>query len=321
MAKTEKKTVQQEEVSEVENQENLEENTTSTETDNQEEKQPQKEIKKVFTIKDLLDAGVHFGHRTMRWNPKMSPYIYGSRNNIHIIDLTQTAIMMKEACRILREVAKKRGKILFVCTKKQGAKMVRQLAKDNNQFFVTNKWLGGMLTNWKIISQSIRKMKMLENQINSDELLKKEKVVLNRTLDKMKNNLEGIAGMGGLPDLIFVIDSVKEALAIHEARTLGIPVMAIADTNSDPDVIDYIIPGNDDSIKAIQLYCDAINATLSDVKVVRTEKKDFVKKNNSQNKKVSNKDGFKGKKDTAKNTKKPTFKKTEKTEDKKEKKE
>lgn len=269
----------QEEVLENEEMENPEEETA--------EEQPAE--KRTFTIKDMLDAGVHFGHRTMRWNPKMTPYIYGARNNVHIIDLTQTAIMLTEACRILREIAKKKGKILFVCTKKQGAKSVKELAEKNNQFYVTHKWLGGMLTNWKTVSQSIRKIKSIENQLantEEDNLLKKEKVVLTKSLEKLQDNFSGIRTMGGLPDLIFVIDSVKESLAIHEARNLGIPVMAIADTNSDPDVIDYIIPGNDDSIKAIQLYCDAIDDSLNDIKIVRTEKKPVAKKT-LQSKKAS----------------------------------
>lgn len=269
----------QEEVLENEEMENPEEETA--------EEQPAE--KRTFTIKDMLDAGVHFGHRTMRWNPKMAPYIYGARNNVHIIDLTQTAIMLTEACRILREIAKKKGKILFVCTKKQGAKSVKELAEKNNQFYVTHKWLGGMLTNWKTVSQSIRKIKSIENQLantEEDNLLKKEKVVLTKSLEKLQDNFSGIRTMGGLPDLIFVIDSVKESLAIHEARNLGIPVMAIADTNSDPDVIDYIIPGNDDSIKAIQLYCDAIDDSLNDIKIVRTEKKPVAKKT-LQSKKAS----------------------------------
>ncbi|MDR0571631.1 MAG: 30S ribosomal protein S2 [Rickettsiales bacterium] len=232
------------------------------------------EGKKDFTLKDMLDAGVHFGHRTMRWNPKMAPYIYGARNNIHIIDLTQTAIMLNEACRILHEVAKKKGKILFVCTKKQGSKSIKELAEKHDQFYVNHKWLGGMLTNWKTISQSIRKMKSIENKLvgQEDKVLKKEAVVMNKVLTKLKNNLDGIKTIGTVPDLIFVVDTVKESLAIREARSLGIPVMAIIDTNSDPDLIDYPIPGNDDSIKAIQLYCDAIDSALSDVKIIRTEK-------------------------------------------------
>jgi small subunit ribosomal protein S2 len=238
------------------------------------------ENKTKITMRDMLDAGVHFGHRTMRWNPKMAPYIYGARNNIHIIDLIQTVIMLEEACRILREVAKKKGKILFVCTKKQGAKSIEELAIKNNQFYVTHKWLGGMLTNWKTISQSIRKIKSIENKMGGQEegrVLKKEGVVLNKVLTKLKNNLDGIKSIGTLPDLLFVVDTQKESLAIREAKSLGIPVMAIIDTNSDPDLIDYPIPGNDDSIKAIQLYCSAIDSSLNDIKIVRTEKKIFKK--------------------------------------------
>jgi small subunit ribosomal protein S2 len=193
--------------------------------------------------------------------------------------------MLDEACRILREVAKKKGKVLFVCTKKQGAKSVSELATKNNQFYVTHKWLGGMLTNWKTISQSIRKIKAIENKVSGqegDKIIKKESVVLNKVLTKLKNNLDGIKSIGTLPDLLFVVDTVKESLAIREAKSLGIPVMAIIDTNSDPDLIDYPIPGNDDSIKAIQLYCDAIDLALNDIKVVRTERKVFSKKGTVQ---------------------------------------
>lgn len=267
----------------------------SSEIDNEDNAENNEEGKKLFTIKDMLEAGVHFGHRTMRWNAKMAPYIYGSRNNIHIIDLTQTAILMNESMRILKELVKKRGKVLFVCTKKQGAESIKKLAEDNNQFYVTHKWLGGMLTNWKTVSQSIKKIKSIENKLNdeSNRLLKKEQVVLNKALKKLNDNLDGIKTMGGIPDLLFVVDTLKESLAINEAKSLGIPVMAIIDTNSNPDVIDYPIPGNDDSIKAIQLYCQIINDTLKDVKVAKTKptiqtktqkKKDPVKK--VENKKV-----------------------------------
>lgn len=281
-------------VSENENfeQENENENENEIKIEIEESKIENKKIKKEFGIKDMLNAGVHFGHRTMRWNPKMAPYIYGARNNIHIIDLTQTSIMINEACRILREVAKKKGKILFVCTKKQGGLSIKQLAENNNQFYATHKWLGGMLTNWKTVSQSIRKIKSIENQLanEDDKLLKKEKVVLTKTLEKLQNNLNGIKSMGGTPDLIFVIDTVKEALAIHEAKSLGIPVMAIIDTNSDPDLIDYPIPGNDDSIKAIALYCDIINEALNDIKIDRTERRPMVRRTTNNNNKKSFKD-------------------------------
>ena len=231
--------------------------------------------KPLFTIKELLEAGAHFGHRTMRWNPKMAPYIYGSRNGVHIIDLTQTAILLNEATRILREVAKKKGKILFVCTKKQGSDAIKELAEANNQFYVNHKWLGGMLTNWKTVSQSIKKIRFIESQLEDEnsKLLKKEQVVLNKQKQKLIDNLGGIRTMGSIPDLLFVVDTVKESLAVNEAKSLGIPVMAIIDTNSDPDVIDYPIPGNDDSIKAIQLYCRVINDALKDIKVVRTVEK------------------------------------------------
>jgi small subunit ribosomal protein S2 len=223
----------------------------------------------LFTMRELLEAGVHFGHRTMRWNAKMAPYVYGVRNKIHIIDLTQTAILMTESMRILKEIVRKRGKVLFVCTKKQGAESVRNLAEEVGQFHVTHKWLGGMLTNWKTVSQSIKKIKSIENRLGDDSnrILKKEQVVLNKTLIKLTGNLNGIRTMGGLPDLLFVFDVLKESLAVNEARALKIPIMAIVDTNSNPEMVDYPIPGNDDSIKAIQLYCRIIADTLKDVKL------------------------------------------------------
>lgn len=264
-----------------------------------------------FTIRDLLESGAHFGHRTLRWNPKMAPYIYGARNGVHIIDLTQTAILLNEATRILRDVAKKKGKILFVCTKKQGAESIKELAENNNQFYVNHKWLGGMLTNWKTVSQSIKKIRFIESQLEDEntKLLKKELVVLNKQKEKLIDNLGGIRTMGSVPDLVFVIDTVKESLAVNEARSLGIPVMAIVDTNSNPDLIDYPIPGNDDSIKAIQLYCNVINEALKDIKVVRTTKTATTKKTvkKSPVKKTAEKK-------TA--TKKPTLKKAVKKEEK-----
>lgn len=241
----------------------------------------------LFTMKDLLGAGVHYGHRTMRWNPKMAPYIYGTRNGLHIIDLMQTAILINEATKVLREVAKKRGKILFVCTKKQGSEAVAKMAENCGQYYVNYKWLGGMLTNWKTISQSIRKIKAIDNQIKtSDEnmLVKKEVLKLEKQKEKLEKNFDGIKSMGGKPDLMFVIDVPKESLAISEAKALNIPVMAITDTNADPDNIDYIIPGNDDSIKAIQLYCNVIENTLKGVKVNPVENKIVKKQPQSQKK-------------------------------------
>jgi len=271
---------------------------------------------KVFTIKDLLEAGVHFGHRTMRWNPKMAPYIYGSRNGIHIIDLTQTALLINDAMRVLREVAKKRGKILFVCTKKQGSDIVSKMAEACGQYYVTNKWLGGMLTNWKTISQSIKKIKNIENQLANDtRLVKKEKLNLQKQKEKLESNFNGIKSIGGRPDLIFVIDVQKENLAIAEAKSLNIPVMAITDTNSDPDKVDYVIPGNDDSIKAIKLYCDIIESSLKDYKPAQEEVK--VKKQQPQSQKKSKLAG-RGTKNSDKRNVKNSNKKSEEKVEKKE---
>ena len=284
--------------------------------ENQEETET-KENQVPFTIRELLEAGAHFGHRTMRWNPKMARYIYGARNGIHIIDLTQTAILLNEATRILKEVVKKKGKVLFVCTKKQGAESIKELAENNNQFYVNHKWLGGMLTNWKTVSQSIKKIRFIESQLaeENNKLLKKEQIVLNKQKEKLIDNLGGIKSMGTLPDLLFVIDTVKESLAINEAKSLGIPVMAVVDTNSDPDVIDYPIPGNDDSIKAIQLYCRVINDSLKDVKVARTEKKATTvkKKITGADKKVVKKPSLKKEVKEKKETKDETVEETTKT--------
>ena len=219
-----------------------------------------------FTIREMLEAGVHFGQRTSRWNAKMAPYIYGVKNELHIIDLTQTAILLAEASKILRETVRRNGKILFVCTKKQGAEIVKNVSKKAQQYFVTNKWLGGMLTNWKTISRSIKTLKEIESELADENstLTKKEKLMLDRKRQKLENQLGGIKDMSKLPDLMFVIDTPREALSILEARSLGIPVMAIVDTNSDPDLIDYPIPGNDDSIKAINLYMRVIDEALQD---------------------------------------------------------
>lgn len=217
-----------------------------------------------FTIREMLEAGVHFGHRTARWNAKMAPYIYGVKNELHIIDLTQTAILLAEAAKIIREIVKRHGKILFVCTKKQGAEIVKEVASASGQYFVTNKWLGGMLTNWKTISRSIKTLKEIEAELAdaNSTLTKKEKLMLDRRRLKLENQLGGIKEMTRLPDLVFVIDTPREALAIAEAKVLNVPVMAIVDTNSNPDEINYPIPGNDDSIKAIKLYMNVINQAL-----------------------------------------------------------
>lgn len=281
-----------------------------------ETKEENKVFEPEFTIREMLEAGVHFGHRTARWNAKMAPYIYGVKNELHIIDLTQTAILLAEASKIIREIVKRHGKILFVCTKKQGAEVVKEVASSAGQFFVTNKWLGGMLTNWKTISRSIKTLKEIEAELANEKstLTKKEKLMLNRKRIKLENQLGGIKEMNRLPDLIFVIDTPREALSIAEAKSLNIPVMAIVDTNSNPDGIDYPIPGNDDSIKAIKLYMNVINQALQDALSNMTAIKETHKVEKKAGKKPQSK---KTSKNFAK-TKAPVAKKEGKTPVKKE---
>ncbi len=222
-----------------------------------------------FSIKQLLEAGVHFGHKTMRRNPKMSKYIFGDRNNLSIINLEQTAIHLHSSLKAVREIAKNNGRILFVATKKQAFDAVEESAKRCGQYYVNNRWLGGMLTNWKTISQSIKTLKKIEEQLANDELglNKKERLVLDRQRIKLENALGGIRNMGGYPDLVFIIDTNRESLAVAEAKKLGVPIMAILDTNCNPDGIAFPIPGNDDSVKAIKLYCRLISdAALAGIK-------------------------------------------------------
>lgn len=222
-----------------------------------------------FTIKQLLEAGVHFGHKTMRRNPKMSRYIHTSRNGISIIDLNKTANMLLKAMVAVKDVAKNNGRILFVATKKQGSAPVAEAAKRCGQYFVNFRWLGGMLTNWKTVSQSIKTLRKIEEQLADTEssLNKKEKLVLERQRLKLEQALGGIKNMGGYPDIIFVIDTNKESLAIAEAKKLGVPIMAIVDSNCNPDGISYPIPGNDDSAKAIKLYCRLLSdAAIAGIK-------------------------------------------------------
>jgi small subunit ribosomal protein S2 len=209
-----------------------------------------------FTIRELLEAGVHFGHRKNFWNPKMAKHIYGTRNGIHIVDLQQTHAMLHNALLVLKEIAAKNGKILFVGTKKQASNLVADYAKRCGQYFVNHRWLGGMLTNWPTVSASIRTLQKYETDLAnpSSFLTKKEKLELDRNRQKLDKVLGGIRNMGGKPDAIFVIDARVESLAISEAKKLGITVIAIVDTNSNPDNIDYVIPGNDDAAKAIELY-------------------------------------------------------------------
>ncbi|MGB7406720.1 MAG: 30S ribosomal protein S2 [Pacificimonas sp.] len=208
----------------------------------------------------LLEAGTHFGHQTHRWNPKMKPYIFGDRNNVHILDLSQTVPLFQRALDFVHATTKAGGKILFVGTKRQAAEPIKEAAQRSGQHYVNHRWLGGMLTNWKTISESIRKFKELEEQLSGDTsgFTKKEVLKMTRQRDKFEASLGGIRDMGGLPDLMFVIDTNKEDLAVKEANVLGIPVVAILDSNSDPSGIAFPVPGNDDASRAIRMYVDMV---------------------------------------------------------------
>jgi small subunit ribosomal protein S2 len=213
-----------------------------------------------ISMRQLLEAGVHFGHQTHRWNPKMAPFIYGSRNNIHIIDLTQTVPLLHQALLAVSDVVAKGGRVLFVGTKRQASEAVADAAKSCAQYFVNHRWLGGTLTNWRTISNSIKRLKSLEELLQGEHhgLTKKELLQLTREKDKLERSLGGIKDMGAVPDLMFVIDTNKESIAIAEARKLHMPVVAIVDSNCDPEGISHPIPGNDDAGRAITLYCDLI---------------------------------------------------------------
>ena len=214
-----------------------------------------------FSMRQLLEAGVHFGHQSHRWNPKMAEYIFGTRNNIHIIDLAQTVPMLHRALQAVSDTVAKGGRILFVGTKRQAQDGVADAAKRCAQYFVNSRWLGGTLTNWKTVSASIKRLRQLDEMLGSGEgthYTKKERLTLQRERDKLDRSLGGIKDMGGLPDMIFVIDTNKEDIAIAEAQRLNIPVAAIVDTNCDPKGISYVVPGNDDAGRAITLYCDLI---------------------------------------------------------------
>ena len=218
-----------------------------------------------FTMRQLLEAGIHFGHHTRRWNPKMEQYIFGERNKIHIIDLEKTVPMLYTALETIHEIAKKSGKILFVGTKRSASEIVASSAINCGQFYVNHRWLGGMLTNWETVSQSIKRLKDLEDKIETGEinnLTKKEKLNIERSKEKLELNLGGIKNMPGLPDAIFVIDINKESIAVQEAKKLNIPVVAICDTNTDPNNIDFPIPGNDDAVRSISLYCDLFGSAI-----------------------------------------------------------
>jgi small subunit ribosomal protein S2 len=213
-----------------------------------------------FTMRQLLEAGVHYGHQTARWNPKMGPYIYGDRNGIHILDLTQTVPLLDQALKVVRDTVAKGGRILFVGTKRQAQKPVAEAAERCAQFYMNHRWLGGTLTNWKTVSQSIARLKQIDELLGAggEGLTKKERLMMERDQGKLQASLGGIREMGGTPDLIVVIDVGKEDLAILEAQKLGIPVVGIVDTNNSPKGVDYVIPGNDDAARAIGLYCELI---------------------------------------------------------------
>ncbi|MET1754701.1 30S ribosomal protein S2 [Novosphingobium sp. RD2P27] len=214
----------------------------------------------VVTMQQLIEAGAHFGHQTHRWNPRMKPYIFGARNGIHIIDLSQTVPLFARALDFISSTVQAGGKVLFVGTKRQAQEPIAQAARACGQHFVNHRWLGGMLTNWKTISGSIKRLKSLEEQLSGDThgLTKKEILQLTRERDKLELSLGGIRDMGGIPDVMFVIDANKEDLAIKEANVLGIPVVAVLDTNVNPQGIAFPIPANDDASRAVRLYCDAV---------------------------------------------------------------
>ncbi len=211
-----------------------------------------------FSMRQLLEAGVHYGHQTQRWNPRMGEYIYGDRNGIHILDLTQTVPMLDAALKVIRDTVAKNGRVLFVGTKRQAQGPIAEAAEKCAQYYMNHRWLGGTLTNWKTVSQSIARLKEIDEKManGADGLTKRERLGMERDQQKLQATLGGIREMGGVPDLLFVIDVNKEDLAILEANKLGIPVVAVVDTNCSPSGIDYIIPGNDDAARAIQLYCD-----------------------------------------------------------------
>jgi small subunit ribosomal protein S2 len=220
-----------------------------------------------FSMRELLEAGVHFGHQAHRWNPKMAEYIFGIRNNIHIVDLTQTVPMLHRALQSISDTVAQGGRVLFVGTKRQAQDAIAEAAKRSAQYYVNSRWLGGTLTNWKTVSNSIKRLRTLDEMLSSNEAqgyTKKERLTLQRERDKLDRALGGIKDMGGLPDLVFVIDTNKEDIAIKEARRLGVPVAAIVDTNCDPDGITYVIPGNDDASRAITLYCDLVAKAVID---------------------------------------------------------
>ena len=236
------------------------------------------------SIKQLLEAGVHLGHKTLRWNPRMKKFIFGEKNSIHIIDLTQTVVMIKNAMKEVHKCISSGGKILIVSTKKQASETVLKLATETNQFYVNYRWLGGMLTNWKTIQNSIKRFKKLEKDLSKEDIgfTKKEILKLGKERDKLKRSLGGISDMNKVPEMIFIIDTNMESLAVKEAIKLKIPIVAILDSNSDPTGINYPIPGNDDARRSIDLYCELLKKTILDAKK-------YVSKNQQNGKDEKNK--------------------------------
>ncbi len=284
-----------------------------------------------FTMRELLEAGVHYGHRTMRWNPKMAPYLYGSRNGTHIIDLQQTAPMLHQALLKVHEVVKKNGRVLFVGTKRQASESISEEAKRCGQYYVNHRWLGGMLTNWKTVSGSIKTLRDTEAKLegNLAGLKKKEILSLQRRADKIRLSLGGIMDMGGKPDLLFVIDVNKESLALKEAQKLGVPVIAVVDSNASPDGVDYPIPGNDDAIRSIKLYCklvadsalaglkESLGSSGVDIGSAAELPAEVLPSPKNDNAKVAAKKAATKKEEKAEEAKKPAAKKAEDKEEKK----
>ena len=220
-----------------------------------------------FTMRQMLEAGVHFGHSTRRWNPKMEQFIFGVRNRTHILDLQQTMPMFQQALQALSDVTSRGGRVLFVGTKRAASEKIAETASNCGQYYVNHRWLGGMLTNWSTVSQSIRRLRDLEARFETGEinqLTKKEILQLTREQEKLERTLGGIKEMGGIPDMLFILDTNKEAIAVQEANRLGIPVVAVVDSNANPDGVDYIVPGNDDAIRAITFYCELVQAAVLD---------------------------------------------------------
>jgi small subunit ribosomal protein S2 len=241
-----------------------------------------------ITVKELLEAGVHLGHKTFRWNPKMKKYIFGEKNSIHIIDLSKTLELLNNALLELHKSVSSGGKVLFVSTKKQASELIAEVAKETDNYFVNFRWLGGMLTNWNTISNSIKRLKNIKKNLVEEDtgFTKKELIKMNLEKDKLERSLGGISEMKKLPNIIFIIDTNIESLAVLEAKKLGIPIIGILDSNSDPDNIDFPIPGNDDARRAINLYCDLIKKTILDAKknIKVEEKENDVVDNKKENK-------------------------------------